>query len=65
MNEIRWEGRLLKLTEVRKTRGQASFIYSYLRGKTGTKFIIYNSFASMPLGICASKFNLPSELLFF
>ncbi len=61
MNEIRCEDRLLKLAE---DRGQAIFIYSYF-GKIATKFIIDNIFASMHLRICASKFNLPSELLFF
>ena len=45
--------------EVKRSGGQAIFIYSYL-GKTGTKFIIDNGFASMPLSIFASKFNLTS-----
>ena len=45
---VNLEDRLLKLTEVKRTGGQAIFIYSYL-GKTGTKFVIDNSFASMRL----------------
>ena len=45
-------------TEVRKAGGQAIF-NSYL-GKTVTKVIIDNSFASMPLRIFASNFSLPS-----
>ena len=56
-------------------RGQAIYIYSGF-GKTGTKFIFDNSFASIPLGIYASNEeilkqvqndvnSLPSGLLFF
>ena len=43
--------------EVKRSRGQAIFVYSYL-GKTWTKFIIDNSFASMHPCIFASNFSL-------
>ena len=45
--------------EGRRSRGQAIFVYSYL-GKTWTKFIIDNSFASMHPCIFASNFSLTS-----
>ncbi len=46
-------------SEVKRSRGQAIFVYSYL-GKTWTKFIIDNSFASMHPCIFASNFSLTS-----
>ena len=57
--EGKFDSRLLKLTDVKRSGCQTIFIYSYL-GKTVTKFIIDNSFASMPLSICASKLSLTS-----
>ncbi len=45
--------------DVKRSGGQAIFVYSYL-GKTWTKFIIDNSFASMHPCIFASNFSLPS-----
>ena len=48
---------LFRRTEDRRAGSQAIFIYSYL-GKIATEFIIDNSFASMPLGICASRHKI-------
>ena len=56
---VNLEDRPLKLTEGRNAGCQASFIYNYF-SKIATKFIIDNSFASMPLCIWASRFSLPS-----